>query len=171
MVIKNNIIRSITIMQPKKLQHGFTLLEILIAVLISAIGLLGLAGLTTTALQLNQSSYQRTQAIALMEDLLDRIRVNRNQANNYARAFSDPVPTINTDCRSNNCTPTQLASFDLADWFTQVQQLPGAAADIEISTPQNANTINVTIQLRWNERGSDPNQATQPQTFRMSSQL
>jgi len=58
-------------------QRGATLLEVLIAVLVLAIGLLGLAALQARALQENQSAYLRTQANVLAYDILDRMRANR----------------------------------------------------------------------------------------------
>ena len=59
-----------------KLSTGFTLLEILIAMLIISIGLLGVATLQIRGQQFNQVSYFRTQATFLAYDLMDRIRIN-----------------------------------------------------------------------------------------------
>ena len=60
--------------------RGFSLLEILVAVLILAIGLLGMAGLQLVATRSVQESFQRSQAILLMQDMVDRINVNRKSA-------------------------------------------------------------------------------------------
>ena len=63
--------------------RGFSLLEILVAVLILAIGLLGMAGLQLVATRSVQESFQRSQAILLMQDMVDRINVNRKSARSY----------------------------------------------------------------------------------------
>ena len=63
--------------------RGFSLLEILVAVLILAIGLLGMAGLQLVATRSVQESFQRSQAILLMQDMVDRINVNRKSARSF----------------------------------------------------------------------------------------
>lgn len=60
--------------------RGLTLVEILVALLVLSIGLLGLAALQTTSLRFNTSAYYRTQATALAYDLSDRMRANRQAA-------------------------------------------------------------------------------------------
>ncbi len=59
-----------------KTNTGFTLIEVLIAMLVLAVGLLGLAGLQATSLRNNQSAYNRSQATQLAYDLADRMRAN-----------------------------------------------------------------------------------------------
>jgi len=67
-------------------QHGFTLLEILIAVLILAIGLLGFAALQISAVNAGQEGYFRSQGLLIAESLADKIRANRDYANWESRA-------------------------------------------------------------------------------------
>ena len=61
-------------------QRGFSMLEVLVAMLVVSIGLLGLAGLTAASIRNNQSAYQRSIASWLAYDILDRMRANRNVA-------------------------------------------------------------------------------------------
>ena len=68
---------------PRRKSEGFTLMEVLVTVFILAIGLLGMAGLQMVATRTNQESYQRAQAILLMQDMVDRITVNRKSARSY----------------------------------------------------------------------------------------
>lgn len=68
--------------QRRGMQHGFTMVEVLVTVLILAIGLLGLAGLQSTALRSNHSAYLRSQATVLAYDIADRMRANRTAALN-----------------------------------------------------------------------------------------
>ncbi|MCB1776271.1 MAG: type IV pilus modification protein PilV [Candidatus Competibacteraceae bacterium] len=58
-------------------QTGFTLIEILVTVVVTAIGLLGLAGLQTIALRFNSTSYQRSQATVLAYDITERMRASK----------------------------------------------------------------------------------------------
>jgi len=60
--------------------RGFTLLEVLVAIVVLSIGLLGLAGLMASSLKNSHSAYQRTQATWLAYDALDRMRANRQVA-------------------------------------------------------------------------------------------
>jgi type IV pilus modification protein PilV len=57
-------------------QHGFTLVEVLVTVVILAVGLLGLAGLQAVSMRNNHSAYERTQAVQLAYDMADRVRAN-----------------------------------------------------------------------------------------------
>ena len=103
-----------------KTNTGFTLIEVLIAMLVLAVGLLGLAGLQATSLRNNQSAYNRSQATQLAYDIADRMRAN--PSGNY---LTDPAAatcgTNNTPCTAcattvNPCSPAQLAVKDLFEW-------------------------------------------------------
>ena len=74
-------------------QSGFTLLEVLVAMLVLAIGLLGLAGLMTSSMRDNLSASHRTQATWLAYDILDRMRANRTSAiaGSYATTLGTPA--------------------------------------------------------------------------------
>jgi type IV pilus assembly protein PilV len=98
---------------------GFTLIEVLIAMLVLAVGLLGLAGLQATSLRNNQSAYNRGQATQLAYDIADRIRANASVANNYAGSFMKlPDATAQADCLvvSTTCTTADMAENDLYEW-------------------------------------------------------
>lgn len=75
-------------------QSGFSLIELLIAVLVLAIGLLGVAALQTNALKHNQSALQRSQATMLAYSIMDAMRANRPAAiagqYNLARSCAPP---------------------------------------------------------------------------------
>lgn len=60
-----------------KAQKGMTMLEVLIAVMVLSVGLLGVAGLQTTNLRNSQSAHQRTMAVLLASGMAERIRANR----------------------------------------------------------------------------------------------
>lgn len=124
--------------EPKSftLQNGDTLLEVLIAVLILSIGLLGFAQLQTRALQINNQALYQTRAGLLAESLFDRLRANRNQALNtsdYLIAYDGQgsLPA-QPSCEPQDCSAGQIAQRDLALWLQQLKDyLPGVTARIE----------------------------------------
>lgn len=121
-------------------QHGATLIEVLIAVVVLSIGLLGLAGLQVTSVQSNHSAYQRSQASLLASDLADRMRANRTQAltNAYVADYA-------TSSSSNNVSGTR-AQKDLAEWLNNLAlKLPDGQGKVE------KNGSLVTIHVRWND--------------------
>ncbi len=103
---------------------GFTLIEVLIAILILALGFLGLAGLQTYGLRNNHSANLRTQATLLAYDLTDRIRANRI---GFENGFYNKPTATDHNCvwkgnAPNACTPQQMAEHDLWEWDTTVTQ-------------------------------------------------
>jgi type IV pilus assembly protein PilV len=87
---------------------GFSLIEVLITIVILTIGLLGLAGLQGRALTSQMESYQRSQALVLLNDMADRINANRKNATSY-------VTTVGTGAACPAAGAT-VASSDLNQW-------------------------------------------------------
>ncbi|MEQ1544212.1 type IV pilus modification protein PilV [Methyloglobulus sp.] len=125
-----------------KQQSGFTLIEVLIAVVILAVGLLGLASLQAVGLGNNQSAYNRSQATQLAYDIADRMRANASTAA-QARYLPDVMLPADALCRSgttpcsdcttsaNSCSTDQLAQKDLLDWNNDlVATLPSGTGTI-----------------------------------------
>jgi type IV pilus assembly protein PilV len=110
------MLRSLPIPQPR----GFTLLEVLIAIIIVAFGLLGLAALQGKMQLAIFESYQRAQALLLLSEIAERMRSNSTQAANYVT--TSPVGT--GDSQPSTCTGTPGAAFDLCEWSNN---LKGAA--------------------------------------------
>lgn len=126
-------------------QSGFTLLEVLVAVLVLAIGLLGLAGLMTASVRNNQSAYQRTQATWLAYDIVDRMRVDRAAAlaSNYNTVLGSPATCAATPVLAG----ATMAANELTDWKNQVAcALP--AGDGAIAVQANRS---VTVTVQWND--------------------
>ncbi|MDN3639509.1 type IV pilus modification protein PilV [Simiduia curdlanivorans] len=74
-------------------QKGATLIEILITVLILAVGLLGVAALQTQSLSFNRDAYHRSQASVLAYDIIDRMRLNRQNILQYNIGVADADPS------------------------------------------------------------------------------
>lgn len=102
---------------------GFSLVELLVAVLVMGVGVLGVVGLMALGMQGNRSAMLATEAALLAEDMMDRIRANsgRHSGGNRAvalyggLALGDPPPPY-PDCRALECTAEQMAAFDRAVW-------------------------------------------------------
>jgi type IV pilus assembly protein PilV len=103
-------------------QWGVGLIEVLVALLVTAIGLLGLAGLQGKAQQAEMESYQRSQALALLEDMANRLRANRTGRNCYVLADSgiDYVGAGNDGFSGLSCGDAR-ASEDVLAWHNQLR--------------------------------------------------
>lgn len=151
-------------------QKGYGLIEVLVAVLVLAIGLLGLAGLQTQSLRFNNEAYFRTQATLLAMDMADRLRSNfetaRTSPGTYTFAKTENAPSSVTDCTSSACSPSELAQYDFKAWKERAQELlPGAEVAV---TPDTVGTATpwqgYTIEIEY---GSTENAETQLFQYRV----
>lgn len=99
-------------------QLGSMLLEVLVALVVIAVGLLGLAGLQMKLQASEFEVYQRSQALVMVQDMADRILLNRVNASSYKVAVDSPLGAGMT-CPTNVATST--AARDLADWCSSLQ--------------------------------------------------
>ena len=111
-----NSIRVTSLQNRLDSQRGFTLIEVLVAIVVLAIGLLGLAGLQASSLKNNTSAYTRSQAQLLAYDMLDRLRANREGVINGS--YDDLLSTTPSDpsCITSGCSVAQLAQHDAFEW-------------------------------------------------------
>jgi len=122
--------------------RGFTFVELLMAVLVLGIGLVGVAGLQSVALGMNYGSYLRSQATLLAGDVADRMRANPVGVDNGSYDMGNNVSVSQqSDCENPaaGCSPANLASHDLFEWTQRVQNtLPSATGIVCIdSTPMD----------------------------------
>ena len=138
----------------RKASTGFSLLEVLIALVILSVGLLGIAALISTALKSNGSAYMRTQATALAYNIIDRMRANLPAANNLAYKVSMPASAatgnIPATCTVANCTSAQLAIYDIGQWeYDLGTQLPQGRGAVAAATAGGIVSVKVTV--LWND--------------------
>ena len=131
-------------------QKGFSLIEVLIALVVLAIGLLGLAALQTIGLRYNHGSYQETQATILTYNIIDRMRANTTGRDS---ALYDTIDTSSwtatTDnCFSGSCDATELRNYDIDQWQNNILTYLGPTA---IGTISTSGTVR-TVKLDWLER-------------------
>jgi type IV pilus assembly protein PilV len=139
-------------------QGGFTLLEVLIALLVLSIGLLGIGKLMMLSARANDSAYMRSQATALAYTILDAMRANRQAAivQGYDTAMGvfpgAVVCTVAAPCNSG-----QQAQCDLNLWGTSLAaELPlGQGSVATVVAPDvvtGANNVTATVTVQWSDK-------------------
>lgn len=162
------------------IQRGFTLIEVMVAVVILAVGLLGMASLMARSQKSNESAYSRSQATLMAYDIVERMRTNivdpASSDKKYKVIFAtDSSSNANKYAISSlpNCTaPTgtipaggaSRASYDLAAWCTSLKtSLPSvdtANTKISLDTSKldTLGTVTVTVRIQWQDNSKDDGQ-------------
>ena len=153
--------------------RGFTLVEVLVALLLLSVGLLGVAGLQISGLRYHQGAYMRGQATSLLYDMADRMRINPQGVG----ASSYNAITINTttsgwqsslpadpDCAANICTPANQAALDIRQWGLALGQLPRAVGTV------TRNGLIFTLTITWQDLDSNA-EAPANQTASLNVQI
>jgi len=103
----------------RKHSRGVSLIELLVAVLVMGIGVLGITGLQLVSLQNNRSALMRAEAVQLAYDMMDRVRANPTGTPlglPYSGFDLTDAPPAITDCYANNCSEADMVTFDQAVW-------------------------------------------------------
>jgi type IV pilus assembly protein PilV len=130
---------------------GFTLVEVLIAMIIMSVGMLGIAGLYLQSIQAGRTSVFRHHAITLAGDISDRIRANPSAKVNYQAAGQDNGCVDGTV----DCTPTEMAQNDILVWDAQAAAtLPGGQVAIVFTDNAGLAPDTYRITISWTEAGS-----------------
>ena len=143
--------------QPSKFQRGISLIESLVAMVVVALGILGILGVQMRTLTDTSTTVRRAQAIRLIEDLGERMKTNPNALGNlsaYVSAFS-AEPTVG-NCAAG-CDSAQLAAYDLAVWKKAIKaSLPLGRASVFVPPAESGagvqgRQLGVVIAWRENE--------------------
>lgn len=131
-------------------EAGFTLIEILVSMLIIAIGVLGTAGMQALALKVNKGGQLRSQAVILGIDFIERVEANNGATITGAYAPATYPASSAKDCSAVYCLQSELATYDLVEFKARVlAQLPGAAVTVSVA---GTGPYTYTVQISWQER-------------------
>lgn len=170
-------------MQVLSRQRGVSLIEVMMAVLIFSIGLIGMAGLLIMATRSNQSAYLRTQVTFLAGNMADRMRANPTGVWQSSYDGTYPTTTAQACTSTSACTPAQLAVHDQKAWSDLMTTFlpPNYAATIKCDKskagydPVGNGKVGMRppyggtckMQIQWSEQGEGDvaHRSTATQTF------
>lgn len=133
---------------PRQAQHGLAMIEVLVALLITAFGILGFVGLQAQTVVSQLEGYQRTQALILLSDMAQRMSLNRSQAADYVAA--DVGVALVENCEG----VTPLADKDLCEWGLLLQGATEVQDGVRLGTMLGArgcitNTVSGQYQYQY----------------------
>ena len=173
-------------MKPRLPQTGFSLIEVLIALVVIAIGLLGIAGMQALALSNTSVARQRSLAAIQAASMGSMMRANRGYWESAtsvdvtatgassgtswsSTTLSGSVSSQGVDCAASTCsTPLQMAAYDLQNWgLFIVQQLPKGTGRVQCAA---GNPVSCRVSVSWAEKsvtlnGASGSSATQTYTL------
>lgn len=158
-------IRRMSAWSPRRGQSGFTLIEVLITMLVMAIGLLGFAMLQTWNVRFTKSAQQRTIASNLAYELLDMMRTQRQQASYYNGITYDSFAAASAgDClHGADASPAS----NILRWKCEVKTaLPSGQAKVEL---EPGGLVHVTV--RWGDAFWETDQSRQQTSFTVDSRI
>jgi type IV pilus assembly protein PilV len=138
------------------MQSGMTLIEVLIALLVFSVGILGVAMLQLNALKFTDGSMRSMHASFIAHDLFERIRANPGAS--YALSSLSEAPAS-----GSFDVPRQQ---DLYDFATQLKRAVGEDAEASIATAGST----VTLTLSWDDSRASP-EAAPKQTLTLTADV
>jgi type IV pilus assembly protein PilV len=166
-----------------RIQAGFSILEVLVALVVLSVGTLGMGKLMFLSMKSNGSAYMRSQATNLSYAMLDAMRANRadvlaNGGSDYTLAAltnSSTYGTAATNCLNSVCSASQTAKYDVATWLAQIGDpnggLPNGQGQILVTTANGQTNVVITVQ--WDDSVAQHalNQAITPGSVSLASSL
>ena len=103
-------------------QRGVGMIEVLVAVLVFAVGIMGMTAMQLAAKRSSDEATQRSIATSLARDIIERIRANPDQVADYVvDELGSAAVAFTTNCNTASCTPAALAERDLFEWNELLQ--------------------------------------------------
>ena len=135
---------------------GFSLVEVLIALIIMSVGMLGIAGLYVQSMQAGRTSMLRHHAVTLAGDIADRIRANPTAGVAYTASPGQDNGCVGPGA---NCDVAQMAAHDIFLWQAHANDFlpPMADGSDQVVVTLNAAALppTFTITVRWDEPTPD----------------
>jgi type IV pilus assembly protein PilV len=143
------ILSPITAMN-RRSERGFTLVEVLVALVVLSVGLLGMAKMVMVSSHSNDSAYLRSQAVALGYQALDSMRANlpSSTTTGYATALN-VMPAAPASCFTATCANSALAAWDVYAWKQALAtSLPAGTGSI---TTSGTFPMTATVIVQWDD--------------------
>ena len=138
--------------QTLRRRGGFSLIEVLIALIIMSVGMLGIAGLYVQGMQAGRTSVFRHSAVTLAGDVADRIRVNPAAGAIYAAGEGADRNCVDGGV---DCSPEDMARHDISLWEQQADRsLPNGAVQVNRDGSTTPPTYEIIV--TWDEPGNTP---------------
>lgn len=132
---------------------GFTLIEVLISLVIMALGLLGMTALQIESLKFNNAAFLESQAQFLLTDMAERIRANPG-INVYLMTYAEALDPPAVDCLEDSCSRNEMALWDMNQWRDTVEAaLPQGETQILFNTLSRVYVI--SVRYDWSQLGED----------------
>jgi type IV pilus assembly protein PilV len=129
---------------------GFSLLEVMIAVVVFSVGLIGLGLLLTSSIRANHVGFVHSQATFVAESIADRMRANVPGVwlDAYDGTWNGTTPAPGNTCTGASvCTPAEVAARDAWAWGQMVSQLLPAGQGTVACTPQPGRPLPTAVSL------------------------
>jgi type IV pilus assembly protein PilV len=157
----------------RRRHRGFTVVEVLVALVVLSVGLLGIAKLMLFAARSNDSAYLRSQATALAYEMLDTMRANRSAA--IAHAYDTPLGTAAagaSPCLAAACSAANLALYDVYTWKQRLAvgslpvgtgALPNGTGQVVTATSTTSPAVTTAIiTVQWDDQAAQASFAGTP---------
>lgn len=135
-----------------KSQIGSSLIEVMVALFILAIGLLGILSMQVKSMQFNQSAYYYSQAVYLANEILESMRSNTQVVDTYLIGMEDDLslPGKNCNLTGFTCSPSELKDLNLYEWRENI-------ADTLISGKSSIERVDefIAIRVQFDDSRSD----------------
>lgn len=132
--------------------RGFTLIEVLIALLIFGVGIIGVTALTTQSQKITHQAFQSMIATWQLHEMMELIRANASQASGstkYVHSYQGSESRGTKDCIANTCSASEMADYDILLWLSETAHaLPSAEATVSRAASS------YTLTLYWDGKQS-----------------
>lgn len=112
---------------------GFTLIEVLVSMVVLAVGLLGIGALQTVAIRDSQEAYLYSEAVTLAYEMADRIHANANVWNGSTLPAAAASCSNNCNSAAHTCNAPTMAAYDYCVWNIKARTQLGEAASATVS--------------------------------------
>lgn len=127
-------------------EEGSSLIEVVVALFVLAVGMLGVLSMQVKSMQFNQSAYYYSQAVYLANEILESMRSNRSVANTYLIELDENTPTASKDCSGAGvtCTPAELRTYNVSQWR---QNIASTLSSGKSSIQRSGDFYAITVQF------------------------